>query len=72
MICAFDVVPAVADGFSRRFFTEALQLGVLLRPIGTTVYWMPPYVVSDEEIALLSDVTLAALDKITGSRPVSG
>ena len=72
MICAFDVVPAVADGFSRRFFTEALQLGVLLRPIGTTVYWMPPYVVSDEEIGLLSDVTLAALDKITGSRSVPG
>jgi adenosylmethionine-8-amino-7-oxononanoate aminotransferase len=33
------------------------------------VYWMPPYVVSDEEIALLGDVTLAVLDKVTGSQP---
>jgi adenosylmethionine-8-amino-7-oxononanoate aminotransferase len=72
MICAFDVIPEVADGFSRRFFAEALQQGVLLRPIGTTVYWMPPYVVSDEEIALLGDVTLAVLDKVAGSRPAPG
>jgi adenosylmethionine-8-amino-7-oxononanoate aminotransferase len=72
MICAFDVMPEVADGFSRRFFAEALQQGVLLRPIGTTVYWMPPYVVSDEEIALLGDVTLAVLDKVTGSQPAPG
>ena len=69
MICAFDVTPEVTDGFSRRFFTEALQQGVLLRPIGTTVYWMPPYVVSDEEIALLGDATLAVLEKVAGSRP---
>ena len=72
MICAFDVMPEVADGFSRRFFAEALQQGVLLRPIGTTVYWMPPYVVSDEEITLLGDVTLAVLDKVAGSRPAPG
>ncbi|MCX7215128.1 MAG: adenosylmethionine--8-amino-7-oxononanoate transaminase [Burkholderiales bacterium] len=72
MICAFDVTPEVTDGFSRRFFTEALQQGVLLRPIGTTVYWMPPYVVSDEEIALLGDATLAVLDKVAGSRPTPG
>ncbi len=72
MICAFDVMPEVVDGFSRRFFAEALQQGVLLRPIGTTVYWMPPYVVSDEEIALLGDVSLAVLDKVAGSRPAPG
>jgi adenosylmethionine-8-amino-7-oxononanoate aminotransferase len=72
MICAFDVTPEVTDGFSRRFFAAALQQGVLLRPIGTTVYRMPPYVVSDEEIALLGDATLAVLEKIAGSRPASG
>jgi adenosylmethionine-8-amino-7-oxononanoate aminotransferase len=69
MICAFDVTLEVTDGFSRRFFAEALQQGVLLRPIGTTVYWMPPYVVSDEEIALLGDATLSVLENVAGSRP---
>ncbi len=63
MICAFDVKPPLAPGFSRRFFTEALQQELLLRPIGTTVYWMPPYVLTDEEIAWLGEKTLAVLQR---------
>ncbi len=63
MICAFDVTPTQTQGFSRRFFTEALQQEFLLRPIGTTVYWMPPYVLTDEEIAWLGDKTLAVLER---------
>ena len=63
MICAFDVTPAQAQGFSRRFFSEALQQELLLRPIGTTVYWMPPYVLTDEEMAWLGDTTMAVLER---------
>jgi adenosylmethionine-8-amino-7-oxononanoate aminotransferase len=33
-----------------------------LRPIDRTVYFMPPYVVGDEEFALLADGTRAILD----------
>lgn len=61
MICAFEVKPAVVAGFSRRFFAEALQHELLLRPIGTTVYWMPPYVLTDDEVAWLGEKTLAVL-----------
>ena len=61
MIAAFDVVPAQAEGFSRRFFSEALLQELLLRPIGTTVYWMPPYVMTDDELALLGERTLAVI-----------
>ncbi len=63
MICALDVQPAVAQGFSRRFFSEALQQELLLRPIGTTVYWMPPYVLTEEEIGWLGEKTLAVLER---------
>jgi adenosylmethionine-8-amino-7-oxononanoate aminotransferase len=63
MICAFDVTPSVTDEFSRRFFTEALKQELLLRPIGKTVYWMPPYVLSDEEIGLLGDRTLSVVER---------
>jgi len=55
MIWAFDV--DIADNnphFSRRFFQTALQHGLLLRPIGNTVYLMPPYVLDDEAIDLLA------------------
>jgi adenosylmethionine-8-amino-7-oxononanoate aminotransferase len=35
----------------------------LLRPIGRTVYFMPPYVLTDEEFALLADRTCDILDR---------
>lgn len=63
MIWAFDVVNAPAD-FSRRFYEEALAHGLLLRPIGDTVYFMPPYVISDGEIDWLAAQTLSVLRKV--------
>jgi adenosylmethionine-8-amino-7-oxononanoate aminotransferase len=35
---------------------------VLLRPIGDTVYFMPPYVLSDSEMDLLATRTLEILE----------
>jgi adenosylmethionine-8-amino-7-oxononanoate aminotransferase len=67
MMWAFDAVvddPAKAATFSRRFFTEALQQELLLRPIGRTVYLMPPYVLDDEEIALLASRAHAVFNKV--------
>ena len=67
MIWAFDAVVDDAEQaatFSRRFFTAALQRGLLLRPIGRTVYLMPPYVLSDEEIALLAQRTRDTFDEV--------
>jgi adenosylmethionine---8-amino-7-oxononanoate aminotransferase len=67
MIWAFDAVEpdaARAATFSRRFFAEALKNELLLRPIGRTVYLMPPYVLSDDEIAGLADSTRAVFDTV--------
>ncbi len=64
MIVAFDVEPAVREGFARQLFAAALEQELLLRPIGTTVYWMPPYVLTEEEIAGLGEKTLQALEKV--------
>ncbi len=35
-----------------------------MRPIGNTVYLMPPYAIGDEEIDLLVDGTLATLNAV--------
>jgi adenosylmethionine-8-amino-7-oxononanoate aminotransferase len=35
---------------------------MLLRPIGRTVYFMPPYVVTDAEFALIVERTCDILD----------
>ena len=61
MIWALEVDGADAS-FSRRLFEAALVREVLLRPIGTTVYFMPPYILSDAEMDLLATRTLEALD----------
>jgi adenosylmethionine-8-amino-7-oxononanoate aminotransferase len=34
----------------------------LLRPIGNTVYFMPPYILTDSEMDLLATRTLEALE----------
>nr|WKF58077.1 Adenosylmethionine-8-amino-7-oxononanoate aminotransferase [Paraburkholderia busanensis] len=64
-IFAFDAIvddPQQARTFSRRFFENALQRELLLRPISTTVYLMPPYILDDEEIALLASRTRETFD----------
>ncbi len=63
MIWAFEVAGA-APGFARRFFEAGLQHGLLLRPIGDTVYFMPPYVIGEDEIRMLVAGTLEILEKI--------
>lgn len=70
MIFAFDAVIDDAAGaatFSRRFFTEALQQELLMRPIGRTVYMMPPYILDDEEIAGLAARTQSVFEKVIGA-----
>jgi adenosylmethionine-8-amino-7-oxononanoate aminotransferase len=63
MIWAFDIVDAPVD-FARLFYLAALKQGILLRPIGNTVYFMPPYVISEAEIAQLVTGALAALNQV--------
>lgn len=53
-IIAFEVETSGAEGYlnniSGVIHQRALQRGVLIRPLGNTVYIMPPYCISDEEL----------------------
>ncbi len=42
-------------------YRHALSRGVLLRPIGNVVYFMPPYVVTTQEIDLMVEVALEGI-----------
>jgi adenosylmethionine-8-amino-7-oxononanoate aminotransferase len=67
MIWAFDAVIDEAEKaatFSRRFFSTALEQELLMRPIGCTVYMMPPYVLNDEEIDGLAARTLSVFEQV--------
>jgi adenosylmethionine-8-amino-7-oxononanoate aminotransferase len=61
MIWAFEV--ATKDPlFPRKFYRSALHRGLLLRPLGNTVYFMPPYVIAEEHMDMLVEGTCAILD----------
>ena len=61
MIAAFDVDTCDPE-FSRRFYRAALDREILLRPIGNTVYFMPPYVITPEQCQLLVSRAAEALE----------
>ncbi len=61
MIWAFEVDSRRSD-FSRWCFAEALKRELLLRPIGRTIYWMPPYCLDDAELELLAARTLEIVE----------
>ena len=63
MIWAFDVETA-DPAFARRWFAAALERELLLRPLGRTVYFMPPYVIGDDEADFLVGRTVELLDSL--------
>ncbi len=60
MIWAFDVADTT-PGFANRFHQAALAQNLFIRPIGNTVYVMPPYVTRADEMRGLADAVLACL-----------
>jgi adenosylmethionine-8-amino-7-oxononanoate aminotransferase len=63
MVFAFDVVTKNAQ-FSKRCYQAAIEQGLLLRPIGNTVYFMPPYTIAESEIDLMVNTTYDVLKAI--------
>jgi adenosylmethionine---8-amino-7-oxononanoate aminotransferase len=68
MIWAWDVAGAPAD-FSSRYHHEALGRGLLLRPIGSTVYAMPPYLLQPDEVRHLGKAAFGALQASLAGTP---
>jgi adenosylmethionine-8-amino-7-oxononanoate aminotransferase len=46
-------------------YRHALTRGVLLRPVGDVVYFMPPYVIKPEEIDLMVEVAREGIERAT-------
>ncbi|MEO6636791.1 MAG: aminotransferase class III-fold pyridoxal phosphate-dependent enzyme, partial [Ginsengibacter sp.] len=66
-IIAFEVNTKENDGYLNNItndFTKfCLEKGVYLRPMGNTIYLMPPYCIKKKELEKLYGVTLEFLDK---------
>ena len=55
--------PALRVGL--RAYRHAVERGVLLRPLGDILYWMPPYCIDDAQLQLLAAVTAEAIEDAT-------
>jgi len=47
-----------------RVYKYGLKNGVLLRPLGSVIYFMPPYIIEKEEIDLMIDVAFKAISNL--------
>ena len=65
MVCAFDL-----EGFSPsqriglKVYMYGLKHGVLLRPLGSTIYFMPPYTITQTELDKMFDVAYAVISEL--------
>ena len=67
MLLAFDVKPASLKNsatFSREMFSASMAEGILIRPIGNTIYVMPPYILTTEEAMQMGASIQRALDQV--------
>ncbi len=64
MIWAFEVETPHRD-FSRCCFALALENQLLLRPVGNTIYFMPPYIIDEPEMDWLVNRTLHIVDELS-------
>ena len=62
-VLAFDVPGAGAD-FSARFHERARAHQLLIRPIGQTVYLMPPYLLDPAAVDFLAQAVSRTLDEV--------
>jgi adenosylmethionine-8-amino-7-oxononanoate aminotransferase len=49
-----------------RVYQYALEKGALLRPLGNVIYFMPPYVITPEQIRLLAEIAMVGIDIAVG------
>jgi len=73
MILAIEMVaqrdPMIQYDWKQRrgmqVYQYAMAQGILLRPIGNVVYFMPPYVINSDEIKLMAKVAMAGIGLAT-------
>ena len=69
MITAFDIVGfKPSERIGLQVYRYGLDNGVLLRPLGNTIYFMPPYIIEKEEIDKMVDTAYEAVKRIEEGR----
>ncbi len=53
------------ERIGHRVFKEAMQRGAILRPIGNVIYFIPPLIISLEQISELLDIAFQSIEAVT-------
>jgi adenosylmethionine-8-amino-7-oxononanoate aminotransferase len=62
MICAVELKEyRPEDRVGLKVYQYGLDNGVLLRPLGHIIYFMPPYIIKNEEIDKMMDTAYEAI-----------
>ena len=65
MVCAVELKGySSQERIGLKVYNHGLKNGVLLRPLGHIVYFMPPYIITKEEIDIMMDVALEAVKSL--------
>lgn len=65
MVAALDIKNyKPQERIGLKVYTYGLQNGVLLRPLGNTIYFMPPYIITYEEIDAMIQVAYQAIEQL--------
>ncbi|NPA50045.1 MAG: adenosylmethionine--8-amino-7-oxononanoate transaminase [Epsilonproteobacteria bacterium] len=68
MIGAFDIKGFdISQRATLKVYQYALKNGLLLRPLGNTIYFMPPYIISEEEIEYMVDIAFRGVEELFSS-----
>lgn len=62
-VVAADLEPCANARIGTEIYRQALELGALIRPIGNTLYWLPPLNTEEEIIGKLAEITLDSINK---------
>lgn len=71
MILAIEMVNAAKKPYpwqerrGLKVYQYALEKGALLRPLGNIIYFMPPYVITPDQIYQLADIAQAGIESAT-------
>jgi adenosylmethionine-8-amino-7-oxononanoate aminotransferase len=64
---AADLIGASAERLGYAVYRKAVELGALLRPIGNTLYWLPPLNVNEDVLMQLKKITTQAINATLNS-----
>ena len=64
MVAADLVVSAQQPRAAYQIYQKAIELGAFMRPIGNTLYWLPPLNTSRETLQQLQTITLQAITAV--------